>query len=244
MPFRIDLNVDPALLLERMRNGEKRLAYAVVNAINNTARAVQVAEVASAQHAFKAIRKPEFLLGREGRGGQIAIIKPFASVGRGVPYAEISIGQKPRLLLPLFEEGGARPAFKGRSVAVPVIGGPARPSFEQPVPASMRFTALRLRLTPRREGAKRRKKKGDAEQAQVRYGLQDTYQVPGVGVFQRKPGEGARIVYAFVEHEQVGRRLSWMDVARRTAATLFPVELKEQIELTLIRHGLTRGSLS
>jgi hypothetical protein len=119
---KIDLQIDTAPLLLRLKNGEKRLAYAVVNAINSTAKRVQEAERERVLRAF-VVRKRDFIL-REA-----AIIKPFASVKQGRPYAEISVGDKQRLLLRKFEQGAAREPFTpgAKSVAVPLLGRPARP---------------------------------------------------------------------------------------------------------------------
>ena len=42
--MRIDLKIDSAPLVLRLQNGQRRLAYAVVDAINNTAKRIQTAE--------------------------------------------------------------------------------------------------------------------------------------------------------------------------------------------------------
>jgi hypothetical protein len=41
--MRIDLQIDSTELVLRLENGQRRLAYAVVNAINNTAKRIQAA---------------------------------------------------------------------------------------------------------------------------------------------------------------------------------------------------------
>jgi hypothetical protein len=238
--IRIDVNVDASLLLKRLENGEKRLAFAVVNAINSTMKAAQQAVKENARAHF-AIRKESFVLGGPGRGGQIAIIKPFASVSQGRAYAEMAIGKKERLLLSEYETGGERQPFKGHSIAVPIPGSAARPSFALPVPASMKFTALKLRLTPRSLGSHRRGARGAADA--IRYGLLRTYQVPGVGVFQRGEGGESRLIYAFVKEEHIAPRLSWIDVATRTIGVVFQQELDSQVDDVLIRRGLTRAQV-
>lgn len=228
--MRIAVHVDPALLLLRLRNGEKRLAFAVVNAINDTAKLIQKAERERVEERFT-LRKPDFVL------RQAAVIKPFASVGQGRAHAEISVGQKPRLLLSQYEVGGERKPFKGKSVAVPVIGGPARPSFEQPVPEALQFRRLRFRLRP--AGAtKRRVRKSQEGQARVRYGEQGTYLVPGVGVFQRPQGaEGSRLIYAFVQGEELPRKLDFVETASGVADRWFRRFLEAEVTQTLARHA-------
>ena len=126
--MKIDLQIDSTKLILRLRNGQRRLAYATVNAINNTAKRIQAAERRRVEKEFT-VRKKNFIQ------RQAAIIKPFANVKQGRPYAEISVGQKPRLLLSAFERGAERKPStpSARRVAEPVIGGPARPRFSQVV---------------------------------------------------------------------------------------------------------------
>ena len=153
--MRIDLQVDQTELLLTLRNGEKRLAYAVVNAINETAKKVQKAEFEHVRSEF-VIRKPAFFFGSAGRpGGMAARITTFASVGRSRAFAELIGGRtsqggdqaaERRLLLTTFEEGGRRPPFTpgARSVAVPLTGRPARPGFNRGVDPRFTFAGMRL----------------------------------------------------------------------------------------------------
>jgi hypothetical protein len=232
---RINVNIDNTRLLSRMRNAEKRMAFAVVNAINSTALKIQEAEKARVLEDFT-VRKKEFVL------RQAAIIKPFASVGKAIPYAEIAVGQKDRLLLSQFEIGGERKPFKGKRVAVPIIGHAARPVFSQPVPKALQFTQLHFTLTrpkgvePAEPGKRRRRTKKSKGEA-VRFGAQDTYLIPGIGVFQRKGHAASQLLYAFVAGEALPKKLAFVDVASATARRWFPKFLDEQIASTLARHA-------
>ena len=58
--MRIDLQIDNAPLVLRLQNGQRRLAYAVVNAINNTAKRIQDAERRRVEEEFT-VRKKEFI---------------------------------------------------------------------------------------------------------------------------------------------------------------------------------------
>ena len=140
--MRIDVRIDSAPLVLRLQNGQRRLAYAAVNAINNTAKRIQEAERRRVEEEFT-IRKREFIR------RQAAVIKPFANVRQGRAYAEIAVGQKPRLLLSAFERGAERKPFtpSARSVAEPVVGGPARPLFNLPVTPELRVGRLRFDRT-------------------------------------------------------------------------------------------------
>jgi len=201
MPQSLTINAefDTKQLVSRMRNGHKRLAYAAVNALNNTAKLIQ-REVREHVESVFTLRKREFVL------RQAAVIKPFASVKQGRAFVEISIGDKPRLLLSVFERGGTRkPVTPGASmVAEPVVGGPARPTFEQSV--DPQFYMRRLRFDRTKSGKFR---KGVTETS--------TFLIPEVGIFQRVAGEGIRPVYYFTRGRKLDARLEFVPIARRIA---------------------------
>src|SRR3989304_3097363 len=113
--MKIDVQIDGAPLLLRLRNGEKRLAYGVVNALNATARRIQDAERERVQSTF-VLRKRDFIL------REIAKIRrtSFANVRQGRAWVEIEVGQKRRLLLSQFEAGGTRAAPKGKGAPAPL----------------------------------------------------------------------------------------------------------------------------
>ena len=132
----LTVDVRAANVLAGLRKAEKRISYAVANALNDTVKAVQRAEREHVGRAFT-VRKPEFI------GREAAVIRgaDWASAPAGRLQARVSVGQKPRLLLGEFEAGGVRRPFAGRRIAVPLTGGPARPSFASPVPAAFRISA-------------------------------------------------------------------------------------------------------
>ena len=209
--MRIDLQIDSVQLVLRLRNGQRRLAYAAVNAINNTAKRIQAAERRRVEEEFT-VRKKEFIR-REA-----AIIKPFASVRQGRAYAEIAVGQKPRLLLSAFERGAVRKPFTSaaKSVAEPVVGGPARPRFSQPVTPELRMGRLRFDRTKtgkRRAGVTRT----------------STYLVPAVGIFQRVGKEATRIVYFFSRGKRLEPRLRFVETAKKEADRWFREEMEREV---------------
>ena len=59
--MRIELDVQPAALIKRLHKGERRLAYAAVNAGNKTAKRVQQAERDRVRKGFT-IRRPTFMM--------------------------------------------------------------------------------------------------------------------------------------------------------------------------------------
>ena len=231
--MQVSINVDSTALLLRMRNGEKRLAYAVVNAINSTAKRIQEAERRQVESEFT-VRKKEFIR------RQAAIIKPFASVKQGRAYAEVAVGTKPRLLLSAFERGFVRtPHTEGaRRIAVPVTGGAARPQFDQPVPVEFTFRRLRLKKDTKRGGKRkatnvtfRQTKKGQWKGAQRTFILLQTAQAPLGGVFQRiGPGKGdIRMIYSFKPPHKVDARLEFVETAEKEAQLWFGEEMEREV---------------
>lgn len=219
--MRIDLQIDAAPLVLRLQNGQRRLAYAVVNAINNTAKRIQDTERRRVEEVFT-VRKKDFIR------REVAIIKPFASVRQGRAHAEIAVGQKPRLLLSAFERGAERKPFTptARSVAEPVVGGPARPRFAQPVTPELLIGKLRFDRTKsgrRRAGVIRTK----------------TYLVPKVGIFQRIGKATARAVYLFTRGKKIAPRLHFVETAEKEADKWFREEMEREVVNAI---GRARGS--
>ena len=215
--MKINLQIDSAALVLRLRNGQRRLAYAAVNAINNTAKRIQAAERRRVEEEFT-VRKKEFIR------RQAAIIKPFANVRQGRAYAEIAVGQKPRLLLSAFERGAVRKPFtpSARRVAEPVVGGPARPRFRQSVTPELRIRRLRFDRT--KTGRRR------ANVTRTR-----TYLVPAVGIFQRV-GEGAsRAVYLFTRGKKLKPRLRFVETAEKEAKRWFREEMEREVVNAIAR---------
>ncbi len=235
--FTVRTNAADVLL--GLRNGQKRRAYAIANGINSTAKKVQAAVRQGVRSRFT-LRKPDFVL------RQAAIIKPFASAPERRFLAVVSVGERARLLLAEFEEGGTRPTFRGRRAAVPVIGAAARPQFQASVPQPLLFKSLRLtrvrRLAPGPKGQHR------AVDPQWR-GASRTFEVkrskrqPQGGVFQRVgPGkEDIRLLYAFVAGERVPRKLGFKDRARQVAEINLGPEIQRQVLETLRYHLGRKG---
>lgn len=222
--MKIDLNFDAKALMARFQLTEKNIAYVAVNAVNKTALQVQEQQRKNVKSRFT-LRKPDFVL------RQAAIVKPFASVGQGRPYAEVAVGQRDRLLLSEFEHGGTRKPFVGRNVAVPLTGSAARPGFAAPVDGSMRMTALGFQ--PTLTGSQRQQQrsiKGSSRKEtnamrkdfaravagkQVWKGRQHTYLIPGLGVFQRTGPKkrDSRLVYKFKPNPQLRPTLGFVAMA-------------------------------
>jgi len=275
--MRINVQIEQKDLILQLEKGQRRLAYAVVIAINNTAKRIQQAEFEHIRRRFQ-VRQPKFLFGSPGRpGGAAARIRPFASVKAARPYADIQISAPPgrgsidrRLLLPHFEHGGLREPFTpGASyLAVPVTGGPARPTFASKIPKE--FTFAGMRLTAHR-GRKKLKRPGRRARRQDKtlFGTEGTYRLPEAGLrgkIQWKGRHRTFIIFEEDEHQMGGvyqrigpraeditpvwvfrkpmrlrRRIRWMLVARRIAATWFPEEMERQT-VKAVAHARGRSA--
>lgn len=228
----IRLQIDVSVLEDRFRSPEKKIAYAVANAINKTAKLAQRAIQLHAGDIFK-IRRPDFIK------RQVAILKPFASASQGRPFAEIAVGQKPRLLLPMFEQGGSRSGFVGKNVAVPFIGG-ARLSPESQVPESLTVKGLKIRAFSGGKRLTKRTRPGAAGAKQYK-GLLGSYLVPEVGIFQRI-GRAIRgkILYAFARQVRIPAGLDFVDTVQGIADRNFAKFLREEISAAVAFKGRAR----
>lgn len=211
-------------LIAFTNRAKKNLVFSAVQGINDTAKLIQRKMRDRAGRVFT-LRKEKFIR------RQIAIIKPFASVKTGTLFAVVSVGQKKRLLLTQFERGGERKPVKGKRVAVPVTGGPARPSFRQPVLKQFTFRQLKLRKSKKRGGLTKKRTRGQVKFAATRTGrgkvqwkgrlrtfiLQETRKAPEGGVYQRVgPGrDDIRLIYSFARNVKIPQRLRFKDTAKK-----------------------------
>lgn len=209
--LRIDVKVDSMPLIRRLKHHETRLAIAAVNAINKTAKHIQREMREVVEDKFT-IRRPDFMR------RMAAVIKPFASVKAVRPYAVIAVGEKPRLLLSKFERGAERrPATPGAHVlAVPVIGGPARPTFAEQVPQELQMKRLRFD----------RSKTGKVRAGAARTG---TFLIPERGIFQRLSGQAPQVVYSFVRTMRIPKMLGWRTRAQALAKRWFPEYFEREV---------------
>lgn len=201
MQVNFDINVLGAI--DKTAKAQKNLVYSVVQGINATAKKIQEAQQQQLEKRFTLRSNTKAFMLRN-----VAIIKPFASVGAGRLFAEVGVGQRNRLLLGGYETGEERKPFKGHMIAQPVVGSPARPTFGQPVQPQFTFRAMALKAAKGKQAANRK------------VGNNGTYSVRGVGVFQRTgPGrEGSKLLYGFARQQRLPAKLNWQKTARDIAA--------------------------
>jgi len=123
---------------------DKHLSFAVVDTINEIAKLIQKVEQERAQQNLTL--RSDFIRRRS------AVIKPFANVSQGRPYAEIAINDgntnKGKLILGKLETGGEKdPSSGAKSAATAITGSAARPDFSQQVARNLMIKQLHLHRT-------------------------------------------------------------------------------------------------
>lgn len=163
--MRLDVQIDTSALKARTLREAKNLAYSTSQALNATAKDVQAAERAHMDRTYH-LRRAGFMY-------RMIKIFQFSNARQGIPFVEIGVDKKPRLLLGVFEEGGQREPFKGHNVAVPITGSEARPGDMSTIPEQFTFRKMQFRRHTTANG-----------KVQWR-GENHTFLIPDVGVFTR-----------------------------------------------------------
>lgn len=228
--MQISCTFDLSLLNRTAGNFERNLAYSTAQAINDTALEAQKRIRAGLRRTFH-VRRGDFL-------DRSIKIFAFANARANRPFAELGIDNKPRLMLSLYETGGVRQPFKGRSVAVPITGQAARPGIGDSVNPSFTFQALNFTRGPvthagraildARKAKKIRKRKLGGQYYvwrgnQRTFILQHTARAPYGGVFQRVgPGrDDIRLLYSFRKDVQIRKALDFIETTQATHEQLF-----------------------
>lgn len=125
------------------------------------------------------------------------------------------------LILSFLEEGGEKLPLHGDSLAIPITGEAARPTFQQPVPTALRYT--NLRFTAALKGRKR------------------TYIVPGVGVFQRiaagnAPGSTV-LIYSFKPSAHLPKHIRLREAMLKIIGERFNPIFTEEFTKEILRKA-------
>jgi len=219
----LDCTFDDSVLQRRLgdllTNPAKNLAYSVQQALNDTVKEIQVQERVGIDRAGFHLRKTQFIY-------NLIKIFQFAKAKDAIPYAEIGIDTaKAGVLLSMFEAGGTKEPTRGENVAVPLTGEAARPTAMAIVPTNLRFPALKF-----------------VRQDKIFVGRQNTYLIPGVGIFQYDAafsyiGKGGRVyhsrlIYAFEKSVPIKRKLRFAAIAQETFDRVFRVKFTERFSRT------------
>lgn len=270
----VSVDVKDTLVLVALKNGAKRQRYAIAGAINTTLRAIQASVPEHMRRQGFVVRNRKFLFGgskyASGASNKITDrAKPVAGKQFGrIAVSASSFSSSRRFLLAQFERGGQRkPMTSGaQSVAVPLLGRPARPSISQPVVPAYTFAGLKFKKFSggKEIKAKRRGRKtaspgffaeygraqidralGDASvqwKGQLRtFILRSSKNAPHGGVFQRVgQGRGAiRMIYSFRRGVTLDASLKFAANASAVTQRTFRQALLAEVHATLKFHAFT-----
>lgn len=161
--MKINLSIDISGALKIFDTVTKKISYATNSALTRVAK--ECADAGQKELAADFTIRKRFILSR------LRILK-YSKVNNLTTTIGIDakvVGSP--LLLPQFEEGGTKNPQHGSQLAVPITGGPARPSFNSAVRSALKYQNLHI--------------------VQGK-GWHRTYVVPGVGIFERVNAIGPR----------------------------------------------------
>lgn len=263
----IKLTMDTRQLDQWTTLATRKLAQAVPYRINRTVERVMKQEFAhirgvfhirgavSAAFFFGTPERPGGAAGKFPRAARATVERPSAEFGISAMEQRRVGGKGGPILLAGFETGEMRKPHTpfAKSVALPAIGGPARPSIASQVPAAFRIANLKLqayyggaKIIRRQRGGHRR---GLGVSANYGYlnlsgiqglqwkGAQRTFLLPHTrrsprGMILQRTGRGRdaiRLVYPFLAPFPLDTRLHYVSIAQAIAPKIF----REEMELGL-----------
>ena len=233
MLIKLDIDIAGALGLTDLLL--KKIPYATNNALTRTAQELVQVERDELKTEFQ-IRK-QFILNR------VRITK-YSRADSLWTRVEIDTNvQGGKLLLTMFEEGGEKSPELGSALAIPLTGGPARPSFAQSVRPSLLYKSLNM--AKHVTGLGKIQYKGDRR----------TFVIAGVGIFQRvssksrgskgRKGSGAKagdassavLIYSFKKGVALHARMHFVKTAREFVAKTFGKIWREEFAKELAGRG-------
>jgi hypothetical protein len=210
MSYQIEVDISQVVkLAEKVL---RKLPYVLNDSITEVAKLVVEAEREQLARDFT-IRK-NFLTGRfkvlqYSRTSDLTAIVGIDNRVQGSP-----------LLLGFFEEGGEKLPTSGPELAIPLTGEAARPSFASSIPTALLYKNLQISLKVQGKTA-------------VFPGLQNTYLVEGVGVFQRS-GKDSELIYSFKRSAPLRPRTHMIELAqvviRDSFARIFNKNFVDEIQ--------------
>lgn len=187
----IKLDIDISQVVKLTEKVIRKLPYVLNDTITDTAKLVVAAEQDQLRKDFT-IRN-NFLTGRfrilqYSRVSNLTAIVGIDANVQGAP-----------LLLGFFEEGGEKLPAAGPEIAIPITGEAARLTFAQSVPTALLYKNLKIGVKVQGKTA-------------IFPGLQNTYLVEGVGVFQRT-GNSSELIYSFKQSAPLHKRTHMIELA-------------------------------
>jgi hypothetical protein len=206
------VDVDISQVVKLTEKVLRKLPYVLNDSITEVAKLVVEAEREQLARDFT-IRK-NFLTGRfkilqYSRTSDLTAIVGIDNNVQGSP-----------LLLGFFEEGGTKEPTTGPDLAIPLTGEAARPSFASLIPTALLYKNLQISMKVQGHTA-------------IFPGLQNTYLVAGVGVFQRD-GKNSELIYSFKPSVHLRPRTHMIELAKtvinESFARIFNKNFVEEIQ--------------
>jgi hypothetical protein len=205
------VDVDISQVVRLTEKVIRKMPFVLNDSITEVAKLVVAAEQDQLRKDFT-IRK-DFLTGRfkvlqYSRTSDLTAIVGIDNNVQGSP-----------LLLGFFEEGGEK-LPTGPELAIPLTGGAARPTFAMGVPTALLYKNLQISMQVKGQTA-------------IFPGLQNTYLVEGVGIFQRTDKK-SELIYAFKRSAPLRPRTHMIELAqiviRDSFARIFNKNFVEEIQ--------------
>jgi hypothetical protein len=254
VPYRINMTVERVI---KQEFGHIRGVFHIRGAVN-------------AAFFFGTPEKPGGAAGKFPRASRATVDRPYAEFGISLMEQRRPGGKGGPILLAGFETGEMRTPHTpyAKSIAVPALGGPARPTISSQVPPAFRIANLKLQayyggakiVRPARRGGHRR---GLGIFANYGYqnlsgvqglqwkGLQRTFLLPHTkraplgAIFQRtgRGRDAIRNIYPFIAPYRLDTRLRYVEIAQAIAPAIF----RKQMELAFedaLRYEVGKSLMS
>ena len=206
--MKISVQIDAEEVVRLTANVLRQLPYATNSAITRTAK--EAVDAGQKEVAASLTMRKRFILNRirilqYSRVNNLTAIVGIDDRVQGAP-----------LILSFLEEGGEKTPQHGDSIAIPLTGDAARPTFQQSVPSALRYTNLKF------DKGRGRKK---------------TYIVPNVGIFQRiaagRSPEATILIYSFKPSarlpQHIHLRAAMLEVIEQRFSPIFSEEFAKEI---------------
>lgn len=212
--MKISVDIDAEAVVQLTAAVLRQLPYAANSAITRTAK--EAVDAGQKEVTADLQLRKKFLLGRIRilQYSKVANLTAIIGVDTKVQGAPLILG--------FLEDGGTKEPSLGPDIAIPLTGEAARPSFAESVPTALRYTNLRFGGT---------KKRGELQ------GLNNTFLIPNVGIFQRiAPGnapDSTVLIYSFKPSaklpQHIRLRAAMLKVIGERFAPIFSEEFVKEI---------------
>jgi hypothetical protein len=228
--MKISVDIDAEAVVKLTATVLRQLPYATNNAITRTAK--EAVEAGQLEVTADLQMRKRFIVNRirilqYSRVSNLTAIIGIDDKVQGAP-----------LILGFLEEGGEKEPLHGPGIAIPLTGEAARPSFPQSVPTALRYTNLRL-SAPDISDAKT--VAGFNLKGGIRRGRKRTFEIPGVGIFQRiASGDSPSatvLIYSFKSSAKLPQHIHLRDAMLKVIGERFNPIFTEEFTKEILKKA-------